>query len=138
MRIRWIIVVSLLLAATLSTRVSAERDSGQLPAPLLFTAAKDMLHAPASLVYIDPKTLAMTPFYVDQTAIGVGLRALRWSPNGDLLAIFRSQQTNTAASQIDATYLDQICILTRAGISQVCFQEPPTGEHCGKNRFHWW
>jgi hypothetical protein len=63
---------------------------------------------------VDAQTQQISPFYVDDSTL---IRLLRWSPRGDLLAILR-HPANT-------NYLE-ICLLTRGGVLQSCFEDKIT------------
>jgi hypothetical protein len=81
-----------------------------LPADLIFTATSGS-DAYRSLLRVDAQTLQTAPFYVDDSAY---IRALNWSPTGGLLAILRWSDSND--------YLE-ICLLTRGGVLQSCFED---------------
>jgi Tol biopolymer transport system component len=110
------------------SRVVGQAQSDSLPTNLLFTAAsrtQDPQKSQMMLMRIDAKTLAITPFYVDQRAAESGLRALKWSPDGRYLAIYRVEHVN-ASDPTPKGYLWQICILTRAGLLRNCLDDSPS------------
>jgi hypothetical protein len=90
----------------------AQVDNNALPTDLLFTTISRGTSLFTSLMHIDPKTLQIFPFYVDDGSL---VRPLSWSPTGDLLAILRK-------SSIDSDYLE-LCLVTQAGVLQSCFED---------------
>jgi WD40 repeat protein len=78
-----------------------------LPAPILFTNREE------NLAYLDPYTRTIRNFYAADTSI----RALSWSPQGDLLLFFR---TTVVADQ---RLLLEFCLLNRQGVLQRCFTD---------------
>ena len=121
------VVICLLVLATglfgsLASRTQAQPLIPPLPADLLFvtTTAADGFSLPQNIVVrVDTQTMEVSTFYVDDEAWE--LMPLSWSPQGDLLAIYRSMPRN------EETYLAerQLCLLDREGILQRCMQDTP-------------
>src|SRR5512145_104591 len=77
----------------------AQTDNPTLPADLLFTTVTEGTRSLSTLMRVNAQTLQMSPFYVDDSDY---IRALRWSPSGNLLAILRYPT--------DADYVE-VCVL---------------------------
>lgn len=90
-------------------------SNNTLPSDLLFTTTIAGTPRLTVLMRVDARTLQMSPFYKDNSAF---MRALSWSPSGDLLAILRRSPSSD--------YLE-ICLLTREGVLQSCFEDKIVG-----------
>jgi Tol biopolymer transport system component len=80
-----------------------------LPAPIIFSDTE------GHLIYIDHHTQTTRILYTNPDPITI--RALGWSPQGDLLLFFREDLN--AAGQI----IPQLCLLNRQGVLQRCFAD---------------
>jgi len=105
-----------LILFRVSTIVSSS-SSEQLPTNLVFTGKLTQDSAP-TLVFLDAMTLEATPLYTDESAIQ--LRAMSWSPQGDLLAVLRIEKSDN-----ENFYPTAICIVTLTGELQTCFDDKP-------------
>lgn len=112
MRVLLVMLISLGSFLSPYASPSAAQTGDALPADMLFTGLTAQTSLSTTLMRVDAQTLQASPFYVDEGSL---LRALSWSPAGDLLAILRKPS-------IDADYLE-ICLLTRAGVLQSCFED---------------
>lgn len=119
------IPICLLILVANSVLVFAQANS--LPSDLIFTAVERVQVMGAyitTLVRLDANTLKMMPFYADSKASQNGLRALKWSPDGSLLAIYRSEHTDVNNPMRNG-YTYQICTLTRSGSLTACSKDQP-------------
>lgn len=91
--------------------------SGQLPTDLIFTGW--LQDNEASLARLDAETLEVHPFYTDKSAIL--LRAISWSPQGDVLVILRIEDSDNGSF-----YPTSICTLTITGEFRLCFDDKPS------------
>jgi hypothetical protein len=101
-----------------------------LPADLLFTtttAAGDVDYPRDLILRVHAKTLEVSPFYVDNEANQI--LPLSWSPQGDLLAIYRFMPS---LDDYYTMFPRQLCILDRAGVLQRCLDDSPP-MHWGGN-----
>ncbi len=115
-----------LLMLCLSMGVSPDRLHAQtdspLPDDLLFSTgsvnADGLPQAHNILARLDAATGQVSTFYTDESA--VYLKALRWSPDGDRLAYVRAEYDGRH-------YPAQLCLLSRDGEAQGCFDDAPVG-----------
>jgi hypothetical protein len=125
MRIRVVILMltaGLLALGAASAPVEAQSPIPPLPADLLFTTT----FAPHgdfprnAILRVDAETLELSTFYVDAEADE--LAPLSWSPQGDLLAVYR---VLPAIDESLTLFPRQLCILDRAGVLQQCMEDNP-------------
>lgn len=124
-----LLAIGVIVSGGASTGAAAQTSIPPLPADLLFTAAtwtgggdypRDII------VRVDAETLEVTPFYVDNEAFEI--LPISWSPQGDLLAVYR------VLPAIDDAYTlhpRQLCILDRAGVLQRCLNDDLTMHWAG-------
>ena len=104
-----------------SVPTEAQTPIPPLPADLLFTAS--LTAGPGDfprdvIVRVDAETLEVSPFYVDDEAFEI--LPLGWSPQGDLLAIYRMMPPLDKAYTL---FPRQLCILSRDGVLQRCMND---------------
>lgn len=117
-------IVGLLLQPAPIHQTSAQDDTDQLPADLIFTTGEVTTGNWESsdqniLMYLNAETLEVTPFYIDDEAFYV--RAVSWSPDGELLAILRILPAAPGAMWPPK----ELCLLNRLGQMERCFEEQP-------------
>ena len=117
----WVSIVTLLLVAP-EFSLAAQAPPPPLPADLLFvTSSVPGGNYPRdTIMRVDAKTLEITPFYVDDAAFDA--LPISWSPQGDLLAIYRMMP---AIDEALTLFPRQLCILDRAGVLQRCLDDHP-------------
>jgi len=96
-------------------------DPPPLPADLLFTASLTATQGdfPRDVILrVDAETLEVSPFYVDAEADE--LIPLSWSPQGNLLAVYR---VLPAIDESLTLFPRQLCILDRTGVLQRCMDD---------------
>lgn len=126
MKMRALVVIlaaSLLVLRTPSTQATPQLQTYPLPADLLFTAsltAGQGDYSRDAILRVDAETLEVTPFYTDTEAFEV--MPISWSPQGDLLAVYRIMP---AIDDAFTLFPRQLCVLDRAGVLQRCFNDTP-------------
>jgi hypothetical protein len=114
-------VLSLLPARTARLQDSTNR----LPSDLIFTtgnAVGDMSWTVSDrnvLARVDAETLEVEPFYYDEKAKLI--KAIRWSPQGDLLAVYLQFLSSDSSGPIR----NQLCLVDRSGVLRTCFDDAP-------------
>lgn len=130
-----VLAVGLLALGFSSTQVKAQPSTPPLPADLLFVTASgagvgDYRHN--MIVQVDAETLEVTPFYVDTEADEI--LPISWSPQDDLLAIYRILP---AVDEAYTMFPRQLCILNRAGVLQRCLNDSPPMHYAGLPDSDW-
>lgn len=115
-----IMIVCLLLVGVSPSMSEPPRQLAPLPADLLFvTTFEDRGDFPRNvIVRVDAETLEVSPFYIDDQAFE--LVPLSWSPQGDLLAVYRFLP---ALDEYYTLVPRQLCILDRNGVFQRCMED---------------
>jgi hypothetical protein len=129
-----ILAIVLIVGGTTSTRAAPPSQMPPLPADLLFTTTTgvgDVDFPRNTIVRVDAETLEVTPFYVDSEAYEV--MPISWSPQGDLLAIYRIMP---AVDEAFTLFPRQLCILNRAGVLQRCLNDNLPMHYVG-NTMEW-
>lgn len=103
--------------------IPLQASSLSLPADVIFTAVK--FGEPAKLLRIESQTMTVEVFYSDPLAREDGLRALKWSPDRQKLAIVRIEAENPDPNSPDS--YQRLCVLDRYGVLQQCLQEEAIG-----------
>jgi len=117
------LTIGLIVLQATSTRAEPRSQIPPLPADLLFTtttAEGDVDYPRDIIVRVDADTLEVSPFYVDDTADEV--IPISWSPQGDLLAVYRLMP---AIDDAHTLFPRQLCVLNRAGVLQGCMDDSP-------------
>ncbi len=118
--IRVCLLTVLCLCAPIFIHPDKLRAQPPLPGDLIFSTGQlNARGVPAShnvLARLDPRTGQVVSFYTDPTAIY--LKAMSWSPQGDVLAFLRFQWDGRS-------YSAQLCLLKRSGVLQGCFEDRP-------------
>lgn len=117
---RLICIITLILLSIVG-RFAVSADERILPNDLIFSVGES--GKPAKLVIVNAQTLSISPFYQDAIAWrgdARGLQALKWSPDGQNLAILRREDNNASNS---FGVLIRLCILTRDGRLRTCMAE---------------
>jgi len=121
--------VLILFNVTLIDAESRLQIMPPLPADLLFTtttAMEEVDYPRNMIVRVNAETLDVSPFYVDNEADTI--MPLSWSPQGDLLAIYRIMP---AIDEDYTLFPHQLCILNRAGVLQRCLNDNPPMHFAG-------
>jgi hypothetical protein len=116
-----VLAIVLIIGGTTSTRAEPPSQVPPLPADLLFTTnlTAEWLALPRNVIArVDAETLEVTPFYTDTEAYEVV--PLSWSPQGDLLAVYRILPPIDESLTL---FPRQLCILDRAGELQRCMDD---------------
>ena|SRR5579859_6874942 len=122
-------ILLILVSGFLATHANAQGPTPQPSSDLIFETIPSAPGSPALFRFASDSTI--TPFYAD-TGIQPdpdSLRPLKWSPQGDLLAIFRIQKY-AGGTPIDQLPL-QLCLVDRKGVLQVCFDDKPSAISSG-------
>jgi len=115
-----IVVAGLMLLAGYSPPAAAQPPIPPLPADLLFSTSLEQVAVyPGTVIArVDAETLEVTPLYIDTEAFAVV--PLSWSPQGDLLAMYRvlypTDDSNTLLPR-------ELCILDRGGVLFQCMDD---------------
>lgn len=124
-----ILTAGLLGLNTSSIPVEAQFPVPPLPTDLLFATGSPAPRADFSLntiMRVDAETLETSPFYVDAEAGQI--QPLSWSPQGDLLVVYR---VLPAIDEAFTLFPRQLCILDRAGVLQRCMEDGPPMHNTG-------
>lgn len=128
-----VLVIGLLAGVGATPRPARSQSAiPPLPADLLFTAslAGGQRDYPRNIIArVDANTLEVSPFYMDAEADE--LMPLKWSPQGDLLAIYRIMPAIDDAYTLSPR---QLCILNRTGALQRCMDDNPPMHYVGYPR----
>jgi hypothetical protein len=122
--------VGLLVLNPSSGPVGAQSPIPPLPNDLLFVptiSGGEVYFSRNTILRVDARTLETSPFYVDDEAWEIV--PLSWSPQGDLLAIYRIMPADQAYSYSSSPR--KLCILDRDGVLQRCLDDSPPMHYAG-------
>jgi hypothetical protein len=126
-----IVTVSVIALGAASVPVEAQPATPPLSSDLLFVptiTGGEVRFARNMILRVDAETLEVSPFYVDDKAWE--LMPVSWSPQGDLLVIYRMMPGDKPYSY--STSPRQLCILDRAGALQRCLEDGPPVHYAGR------
>jgi hypothetical protein len=131
MRVKALILMlaaGVLALSALSAPVGAQPPIPPLPADLLFTTtlAAHGDYPRNVILRVDAETLELSTFYLDTEAYE--LAPLSWSPQGDLLAVYRRMPPSDSARTL---FPRQLCVLDRSGVLQRCLDDGPPMHYAG-------
>jgi hypothetical protein len=130
-----IVILSMVAFGTASHDAGAQPAIPPLPADLLFTTTtwKGEGDYPRDIIVrVDAETLKVTPFYIDADAFEI--MPISWSPQGDLLAIYRIMP---ALDEAYTLFPRQLCILDRSGVLLRCLDDGPPMHYAGFPDHNW-
>jgi hypothetical protein len=123
---KWVVFLGLcgLIFGAPRPAVVAQDTTPPLPADLIFTTGdnteQNWWGTPHNvLMWVDAQTGEARRFYVDPDAAFV--IALGWSPQGDLLAVYRESPPDDPQSELHKL----LCLVDRQGVLKTCFEETP-------------
>jgi len=119
----WILTVGLAMLPIPLIGAEPQVQMPPLPADLLFTTSiseEEGDYPRDIIVRVAAETLEVIPFYVDSEAFEI--MPISWSPQGDLLAVYRIMP---AIDNAFTLFPRQLCILDRAGVLQRCMVDSP-------------
>ncbi len=122
------LAIALIVGGMASTHAAPPSQLPPLPADLLFTTTfAEYGDYPRNVIMrVDAETAELSTFYVDQDADE--LAPLSWSPQGNLLAVYRILPPIDEAFTL---FPRQLCILDRTGVLQRCLDDSPPMHYAG-------
>jgi hypothetical protein len=136
MKLKLLMFMCVLCLPTLSVPhgATAQDTIPPLPADLLFTTSVlgEKERRWDMIVRMDATTLELSPFYVDDEAGQV--MPVSWSPDGNLLAIYRIM---AAIDDAITLFPRQLCVVDRSGVLQRCMNDNPPMAYAGFPESDW-
>jgi hypothetical protein len=120
-----VLVISLLFFSTV-TKAQSDHSSSSIVMTVSEKDKPGVSELSVRLVEVNLATGEYRNLFTDQHLKNVNaLRALQWSPDGNLLAIGRFEEIDGGVGNGEQKFLSQICVLTKQGALQTCAEDSP-------------